>query len=270
MIKQTFFLSLFTIIFFACAKNTSKTVVPADAMLFDYDEKNQRAILLKGVINDTIPMNFFFDTGAGIEIYISDSIQCQLEADSCFLKIGNNIYYKKLSYLSHDNFLFEYFGQNTAMIGFQFFENKIMKISYKNKYVSELSDTFDLDNFKCIPLKTVDNLLHILVEIYIQETRIAENVILDTGCNGLVDLHKSAEYYSISTDGAQQATAFSMYGPYQKYFIPADSVKVGYAIISDHPVAFSARGNLLGNAFFEHFDVVLDLINFNLYLKPNE
>jgi len=267
----TLILILLTIVSLSCTKKTCNTSIPGNAVPFEYDEKQQRAILLKGLLNDSIPQNVFLDTGYPGELCVSDNFRGQFGSDTCSLRLGRNLYYcKYIEYLDHNNKFFEYFGANTIMIGQFFFTNRIIEISYKSKYIRELTDTTGLDSFKCIPIDSMAHFLKIPVEIYMQGKKIEADVRLDTGSNGLLDLRKSAEAYSISKDSAQYVVDFSFSGSHQKYFLHCDSIKVGYAITPTYPVGFSSKMNLLGNVFLENFDVVIDLKHCNLYLKPNE
>lgn len=61
-----------------------------------------------------------------------------------------------------------------------------------------------------------------------------------------------------------------------RFSLPTDTIKVGENFVtSGHYISFAAEkaqlmpfGGLIGTRFFENFDVILDLKNYYLYLKP--
>ena len=248
--------------------------IPANAIPFEYDEKQQRAILLKGNLNDTIPINLFFDTGmGGNRIFVSDSLKNCLGDDSCTVQIGNSLsLQQKLFYIDNDNFFIKYFGQNTAHIGWDFFDNKIIKISYQQKYIQILDSTEGLGGYTCLPF----NYLGIEIEVFVQEKHIKEFVCIDTGFNGFVLFNNNIiEKYAINMDNAQRIQTLDR--SLRQYRLNADSINAGCVLSGKQTVEFLAEMNpdryayseILGNAFLENFEIILDFKEFKMYIKPN-
>lgn len=61
-------------------------------------------------------------------------------------------------------------------------------------------------------------------------------------------------------------------GHVKGFSVTADTIKVGESFIIDQPLGFGEISNfkygLLGNRFLENLDVIFDLKNYGLYLKP--
>lgn len=269
--------------------NTQNQVdsIPADAVKFTYDiSKNsydveKRAIMFDGIINDTIPINVFFDTG-WLNVYnivIPDTLKNNIGKDSCTLRIKGRFGRKlQIAYRKKDSPWSKYFGQNTAAIGWDYFDDKIIEISYKHQYLRELKDTAGLEKngFKRVQIYNLRGWKGVPVIIYVQGKKIVEVLMLDTGYNGCIDLNYDiASKYHVNLDNIRHATSISTHTPFQKCFIESDSIIVGYSLAKKLPIGFLTSNKmempgsgLIGNQFFENFTVVFDFKNFNLYLRP--
>ena len=281
MNKYLFLLTLFIIIVSCKNKSEFKSEKSfcylSDDILFEYSRKN---ILINGTINDTIPIIIFFDTDDAIKngyIAISDSFRIILGDKKFPLKINNKTYTIDSSiYMNRNNNFLKSNGQNTIIIGWRFFEQKIIKISYKNKYIRELHNTDELKEYFCIPVKH-NALLEVQAEIFLQGKQISEKLIIDTGFFGKIEMGQNkADKYAINLNDSSVSIGKSYNYSYNRWEIEVDSIIIGNTIPNKSTVFFSehkglySRGGLLGNTFLENFEVVLDLINFNLYLKSNE
>lgn len=267
-------LIFFLLVFSSCGNKTDVLFsIPSDAIPFEYSEEKQKAILLNGTLNDSIPLKILFDTGDfGIGIRVSDSLKGMLDGNDNFLQIGVAKNPVNVSFLNKDNWFFRYLGANAACIGWDFFSNKIIEISYQHKYIRELKNPPQSTIYKRVK---IDNRMRIPIKILIQGNWITKNTLMDTGYNGLLDLSSDIiDDYSINMDSAQPVISFMPSGDLQKWFIPFDSISVcSYSISASHPLGIIQgkwKGGLLGNAFFDNFDVILDLKNYYLYLKPIE
>lgn len=167
-----------------------------------------RFIFMDGVVNDSISVNIFFDTGSiKYDIIISDSLRKVIGNDSILLKIGSfekNILAK--SYPT-DNPFFSTFGANTVCIGWSYFRDKTIEISYKDRKIRELSDsTYYSRGYTKIKIdKTKWNELLIPITVYIQDKEITEKVSIDTGSNGSVDFGSQIlSKYEINTTGEKK------------------------------------------------------------------
>ena len=272
------------ICFFSCigkVENKSNTIpidtIPENAISFEYDEKQQRAIMIKGTLNDTIPINLFFDTGfSGSRILVSDSLKDFLGSDSCTVQISESLsLQQRLYYRDSNHIFFKYFVPNTACIGWNFFENKIIKISYLQKYIQILDNTEGLDEYNCLPFYSTPY-FGVEVEVFVQDKYIKEIVLLDTGSNGFVAFNNDMlEKYGINVDNAQRVQTISH--SYREYRLNADSIKAGCVLSDKQTVEFLAESNnnpypysgILGNDFLENFEIILDFKEFKMYIKPN-
>ena len=287
-INHILFSFLFLFVLSSCGgkadkkKDTVQTnAIPENTIPFEYDEKQLRAIIIKGTLNDTLPINIFFDTGLNdSRIIVPDILKKSLEIDSYLVQMNSELSrVQKVFFLDSDNVFFQFFGQNTVCIGFDFFEDKIIRISYRQKYIQKLDNTEGLEGYMCLPFKIEDNCercLGVEIEAFVQGKHIKEVVLLDTGSNGFVTFNNNIiEKYSINVDDVQRVQTLNI--SRRKYSLHADSIKVGYAISNNQmTVEFSAENRekyphsgILGNAFLENFEVILDFKNYKMYLKPN-
>jgi len=277
-IKKCLILALLLLYLISCNSHKSEnflTQVQCGKTVFDYGTETQRAILLNGTINDSIKMRFFFDTGyLRDSIMVSDSLKDIIKENYASVSIGQFKSVQNIKYADNGDFFFKYFDSNTAFVGWHYFKNKIIKISYKEKFIEELHDISDLDNYYSIRIDTAYKSLTIPIEIHIQGKMIQENIIIDTGSNGFVNLSlNDAKKYSINLYNAKRMTGFSLNKKIETSFMAMDSLNAaGYSITDGKEIGFTKSQNkrLLGNQFFENFTIILDLKNFYLYLKPVE
>jgi hypothetical protein len=266
-------LILLALVLFSCENRASSAFsIPPDAIPFEYSEEKQKAILFNGMMNDTVPLKILFDTGNfnnGIEV--SDSLQGILMESDNWLQIGTAKRLININFHDKNNQFFQYYGANMACIGRNFFHNKIIEISYQHKYIRELEHIPQSTEYRCVKIDSAK--LTIPVEILIQGNWIKNNVLLDTGYNGLLDLNADIiGDYSINMDSAQSVTSINVLGKRQGWFVPFDSISVGGCSIPGFcPVEISNRAmGIIGNTFLDNFDIILDLKDYNLYLKPIE
>lgn len=180
-----------------------------------------------------------------------------------------------------------------AAFDWKFFENKIIEISYRYKYMKELPDTKSLDGYDKVKIKTeniadVDSLpyygknkavkdikciennrLGVPITIIVQGKKIEEYVFLDTGYNRALTFNPEIiPKYDIGPEGAAEVKDW-------KYVFYPDTIRIGKNPIpkSDLFVSFVKErpkyefSGLLGNKILENYTIVLDLKDYNMYLK---
>lgn len=273
------------IIFLSCKEQNSKATVsnqtdtiPIGAIPFEYDKENKRAILLEGFLNDSISVRVLFDTGllTTNQLIVSDSLKDQfISNDSIPLKIGEFNKLQSLYFEKKDNYFFNYFSSNTVCLGWNYFNGKIIEISYKQKYIRELYDEAEFKEFKRLKVNLYRRSLGVLIEVYLQGKKIQEEVLLDTGFNGAVDFNANIlSRYNINTDRAQSMRSQNAFSEVNKYFLQSDSVKLGKMVKNNYPIGFLTNdkgagffSGICGNLLLDDYTLILDLKNYYLYLK---
>lgn len=257
---------------------TSTDITYVNTLNFRYEHVKQKAILLDGLINDSILVNALFDTGlTQNKIYTTDSLKEFLSKDTVLLQIGSFTNMMQIDYVAKNHFFFQHFGSNTAFIGWSFFKDKIIRISYKNKQIQVIEDLSTLsDQYSKVKIDKSDwNGLFIPITVHIQGKKITEKIIIDTRNNRGIDFGKAIQTkYAINTKNALHVTGQNSQGDNNKYFLMPDSIKidrhtvpvnkyVGFWINRENP-------GLLGNEILDQFDIILDLKDFYLYIRPVE
>lgn len=279
-LKYTLLPFLLCLLFTFCAKKASpEKELSKNILYFEYDSI-KKGIILDGMLNDSIPMQFFYDTGftSNKGLIISDSLRNTLTDSLYKVKINDVEQLYKIHFASDSYFLFQHFSQNTAFLELGFFEDKIVKISYKQKYIQTLDSISEAEEYICLPLKREENCptcLGVETEVFLQGKHIREYLLLDTGFNGFASFNDNIiEKYSINTDSAQRIQSLNT--SHRKYQLLADSIKAGYPISDGQKVEFLAKGDherypysgLLGNAFLENFEIIFDFKDYKMYIKP--
>ncbi|MCL1934642.1 MAG: hypothetical protein FWF53_12615 [Candidatus Azobacteroides sp.] len=240
---------------------------------FEYDDKMLKLMIFKGILNDSISLNVMFDTGGSKYILMSDSLTGLLADTMVYLQIGTYKSTCPVYVIERNNPIFRHFD---AIIGWRFFEDKIIEISYQNKFIREL-DTIPVTNdFFPIKMEVMNNNPRIPIKIFVQGKCIEEEFSIDTGFNGDIMLSKYfLDKYKINLTGAFHGASITSGGLLPGGSILGDSIVLGKFTLSDTHIGFSTtsvgvRNRLIGNKVLEHFTLILDLKNFYLYLKPNE
>jgi len=274
-----FFLLCVTCFILSCKQQQSadiKTVLfdcDEKTVPFDYDEKMLKLMIFKGTLNDSISLNVMFDTGGNSNhILLSDSLAGLLADTMVNLQIGVYKSSVPIFAIDRNNHAFRYFD---AIIGWQFFKDKIIEISYQHKYIRELDTIPVSTDFFPIKMEAI-NKVRIPIKIFVQGKCIEEDFSIDTGFNGDIMLGKYfLDKNKIDLTGAYIGASQTIAGPLSGGSIPGDSIELGKFVLPETRIGFSTtnvgmHNRLVGNKVFEHFTVILDLKNFYLYLKPNE
>ena len=283
MRKQTVLILSIALIILSCGRKSNKTFVsigsnriPEDTVPFEYKHK---LIVFNGIYEDSIHLNFIFDTG-WVGLSISDSLKSHNGKENRQqsikkVKIGNLEYtWNDMYYLASNHRLFTGFDKTHGAFDWKIFENKIIKISYYNKYISILDNINDLHDYDSIKInKENDIRLGIPITVDVQGKKIKEYVLLDTGFNGMIDFNDDiTEKYDIRNKTGREGK----WG----YPVKADTIRLGiyYLLGENRTVGFMKKNGgrrapfagIIGNRILENFDVILDLKNYYLYLKPIE
>jgi len=121
-----FLIPLFT--FFVMCQNSNKkeetlSVVPSDTIPMQYSLQydDLRLPILAGIVNDSLHLKVFFDTGAAANRFsILDSFKNLFESDSAFVQIGKFKKQMRINYYRSDirNFTdVKALGKNSIIVG---------------------------------------------------------------------------------------------------------------------------------------------------------
>ena len=272
-------------LFFVLCQNGNKKaetaqVFPSDTipMQFSHQFPTYCLPILDGIVNDSLHFKVFFDTGSwGSSFSISDSFKNLFNSDSAFVQIGRFKKQMDIFYYRSNERIFDIVGKNTILVGWHFFENKIIGFDFKNQHIflyEGLPDVTAYSKTKIILSRdsVYNSALLIPTQVVIQGKALQDTFNIDTGCNSYMVLSakhikelgidKTNAYYGKSTVSGGLRPGFSL---------PADTIKIGdlYVANQNMPISFSNYNGkgLLGTRTMENFIVVLDLINYNLYLK---
>lgn len=254
---------------------------------FSY-EKN---IYLKARLNDTIHGNIMFDTGAyGLFL---DSMFCRQKqltpshtGDADLLLYVQDFDYRIPSFYTIQ--AKPSFGkQCDGIIGWDLFKDYAVKIDYQKKQL-QVSDPADMEtkDYVKFPLRLHDNQFFVNMEVAINdELVIRGDYLLDIGFGGSVYFTgESVRNYRLDSLCGKKVEFGLDWGLLEKrhslgFVSRGKKIRIGEFELQEPTLECSldqtgvlARGEyigLLGNRALEHFDVIIDLANKALYLKPN-
>lgn len=179
-------------------------------------------------------------------------------------------------YLDRKHPILVFLGADLGIIPWQFFDKKIIEISFSKQYIRGLSSTKNLSGYDSVKIRIQNGFLGIPVTVSVQGKKIREFVVIDTGCNGDISFSNSiVSKYAIKSDSAFFGKAHLVDGILKSFSYKSDTIQVGkYFLTQKDRVAFSLDkqrpypfSGLLGTGILEKFDMVLDLKNYCLYLK---
>lgn len=265
--------------------------IPEGAVPFEYDFKYKKCILIPGTLNDSIPFKYWLDTGMR-DMVFSDSLASNFERKE-FTKQHSKVQKTmkvriggwKLAYgdsvdayyLDKNNPIFGFLGGGVGILPWKFFDKKILEISFSKQYIRELYNTKELQGYDSVKIKVENRFLGIPVVVSVQGKKIKEFVIIDTGSNGGISFSNSmVSKYGIKSDSAYFGQSLNTVGLRKKFSFKSDTFQTGKIFLTKkYNVSFCLDkqrpyplSGLLGTQILEHFDIVLDLKNYCLYLKP--
>jgi len=260
--------------------SNANNYIVKDSIPIEYDP-NKRGIILNTIINDSIYTKVFFDTGA-YGLIVADSLGIYNELDTIpnYIQIGNNkkVYYNfpkgLLDHISHKNPIFSWMGIG-GVIGWDFFEDQIIEISYKHKFIKIINTTNIPAGYQKLAMKEEQKKWGIKGTFVLQNKQIDEYVMIDTGNTSTLTFNTYIkDKYDINLDNAESGmTSTISKNAEKRWIIPTDTIQVGNNFIIDNKVAFrsverrSPFAGLLGNLFLENYRIILDFKNNICYMK---
>ena len=271
--------------FVMCQSNSKKEetvlVLPSDTIPMQYSNERPRYCLpiLNGIVNDSLNFDVFFDTGsAGNHFCIPESFKNLFDSDSAYVQIGKLKKQMGIKYWgSNQSGIIGILGNNTIMVGWQFFENKIIEFDFQNQHIlvyNELPKITEYSKTKITKTTLPYSKLQISAQVFIQGKAIkSDSLVIDTGLNEYVVLSsKHIEEQRIDTTKAFYNITTVSGGRRHFFSIPADTIKIGDLFTANQnlQIAFhdyTGDVGLLGTRTLENFSMILDLIIYDLYLK---
>ena len=175
-----------------------------------------------------------------------------------------------------------------GMLGWQPFSDKILEINYFHEYIRLHNDinVIDTSDYVKISMKKERNRFYVPATIQINEAvSIQDYVTLDIGANASILITSvTANKYNFSDIIVDKVYRYNKYGGISGqtslYSFRVPSIKIGDFKLDSITVAYSEDSSgaassqnyytgLLGNKILERFDVIIDFMNNDLYLKPN-
>ena len=255
-------------------------ILPSDEIRMQYSQDNFYMPILYAVINDSMQFKVFFDTGVPSKyILASDSLKAVLIGDSVSVRIGKTCQQMGIDFMrSTGTSIFDIIGKNTLIVGWEFFENKILELSFENQYIRTYDSLPDISAYSKTAI-TISPSSHLIVpiQVVLQGKMMEDSVSIDTGNNRYASFATDLiEKYNIDTGNAYHGRAMTNVGPYSGFSLTVDTIKIGELFVTGEELRVGFRPKtrnrpapgLLGVKTLENFSVILDLINFDLYLKP--
>jgi len=279
--------------------------IPKDAVPIVY----QSHIYIPSEV-DSILGNFVFDTGAdGLYIdstfYTSNSFREFKYIYGMLPGTGSGSPQKVIVITDTLSFKFENYSNNLTFIpvlslkpiigdfadgifGKQDFANKILEINYFHKFIRLLNDlsTIDTSDYVKISMKKERNRLFVPATVQINDSvTIQDYLLLDIGSGSSIEITSTtADKYKLSSIINNKIPYYTKYGGVSghssSYDFRASSIKIGNYKLNNVTMSYSEDKNgalshddyagLLGNEILERFDVIIDFMNEDLYLKPNQ
>ncbi len=254
--------------------------LPQGAIRFT-DFKNN--VILDGVLNDSIPIKALLDIGAwGIAVpsQVNDD-----NRESATFEIDGLKKRMHTTSMSENSQFLNWYGGHCVLLGWDFFDRRILEISYKDKYIRLLKQA-ELDSIKTgydsIPFQNRGRRLVVDGKVDVGGKIIEGNFWLDTGLNGLLFLTDNIiTQYGLTPDKTKTGRAKNMGSSLTEInMLKADLICIGRSCLADRDVLFTRSEwfvfkendiyiGLLGNQFFKNFSVIFDFRKNVLYLKAD-
>jgi hypothetical protein len=258
---------------------------------------NDNRIYIKGTINESDTLDLVFDLGANSTVINKTRMELktvQIKFDTLVLNNGGNgvsqeekSLYNKVSVGGQDYKGVDILGISypedailDALIGWNFFENKIVQINFESQEL-RIHNRLPIlsEGYSKCKLKFINSLPYIETILFKGKKKVKIWVMLDTGYNSTLKVYYNTvvsnkleneymiigESTSYGTDGTIAKSDLVLLpkidiGGFEIYNMPADLVKT--KVESDIPALFG--GNLL-----KRFHIILDFEKKLAYLKPN-
>lgn len=273
----------------------SNNTLAQEIIPFDLGDDNR--IYIKGFINQSDTLNLVFDLGANITVINKTKMESKnvnIKFDTLVLNEGGNgaseeskslnnvVTIARKNYSGKDVLGISYPKSEKldGLIGWDFFEDKIVEIDFESKELLILDKLPDYYvRYSKNKLKFIRDLPYIKAIVYKGKKKVKIWSMIDTGYNSTLKVYYTTvienkllneyqilgESTSTSSDGVVAKSDNVLLprieiGGYEIYNVPVDLVKT--KVNSNIPGLFG--GNLL-----KRFHIILDFKNKDVYVKPN-
>lgn len=283
-----------------------KPQLPADAVEMKYDNHLYFNVMLR----DSIPARMIFDTGANNLLLDStfyattfgknnnlrkamlggagDGYELTtLDASSWSYSIGEGLQTERMAIVMN---LRKILGDGVdGLFGMPFMRGKRVEFNYVGGYMRFLAEDEVIgDNFAAIQCKRLDNIERIIIPLSVTFSdgyTINGNFLMDTGMPDELSLG-SATANRLKAEGHLADTRRMRYevggvgGSRTDNYLNTKQITIGGKSINDIRITYSENeqgaladsryDGLVGNALFARFDVIIDFVNWVVYLCPNK
>ncbi|GHV40060.1 hypothetical protein FACS1894179_05980 [Bacteroidia bacterium] len=252
---------------------------------YDYD---WQAISFDICINNQDTLFAIFDTGAdGVAIPKNLEKKYLKYKDSLSITVNgySKVFTDRVKFVSwnigrrHPN---DDLSAPRVLIGWSFFEGKIIELSFNQQYIRILDNTDHLQRCEGIPIIKKDNDrrddIYIPVTISVQGKKVNLLSLIDTGFNSTFLSYKGVFPNLDYTKSEKAYGVFSGWKKFTGYFLLADTIKIGENYVCNKNIGITDNieivtnggvvESLIGCSFLENFTLVFDFKNYILYLKP--
>ncbi|MDR2145460.1 MAG: hypothetical protein LBE91_03245 [Tannerella sp.] len=283
-------ISLLVLFLFACCtlKSQKETatiqILPSDEIPMQYDKGNHYMPTLDATVNDSLHLKVFFDTGQSsrwpgasdsLWFIASDSLR-EILGDSASVQIGKYSTEMRIDFVRKPVSIFNLTGKNTIVVGWEFFDHKIIDFSFDKQRLRVYESLPDVTGYSKIKITLSSTMLCIPLKVILQGKTMEDTVYFDTGNNSYASFSTELiEKYGIDTENAYRGQAMTNVSYYSGYSLSVDTIKIGDLCVANPELRVAVRPKtnaraapgLLGVKTMENFSVILDLINYDLYLK---
>lgn len=269
--------------------NRARKLIPTDAVPYFSFKSN---VILEGLIDDSIPTKALLDIGAwGIAIPEKFRTNHSTPGDTAKqekvrFKVGDWERDMVATYMKDDSQFLRWYGEECVLLGWDFFDNRIIEISYKDHYIREMKRR-ELDSlsaeYDCIKFIDWGKRLIVPASVHIDNKLIEGNFWIDTGLNGtLFFTNNIPADYNLDLSNTKSGRAKNLDTNHTPVnILKTDTIRIGNSIVTDRDIIFSNSEwfvfkkndiyiGLIGNQFFRYFSVIFDFKRNNLYLKAVE
>ena len=265
-------------------------------------------IYLKGNIENA-DGNFLFDTGA-LSLYFDSTFYANKNFDyknTIVAYIGGAGSSRQKAALIRDtvNFKFGEYSYTTpdvailqlkpilgdyadGILGVDYFKQSVMEINYTDQYIKlhKKVNPEDIADYKKIKMTKRDKKLFIPASVQINDKlTIKGEVLFDIGSGRSISITRAtAKKYNLDKQISQKVPYFTKYGGIggesSSYNFRTNSVQIEDYILDEVVMDYSDDKSgalssdkywgILGNDILNRFDLIIDFVNNDLYLKPNQ
>jgi hypothetical protein len=250
-----------------------------------YNFKNN--VVLEGIINDSIPIKALLDIGTwGIAIPERFGIEKETTGtalkDEIRFKVGNWERKQVATVMTDNSQFLRWYGEECVLLGWDFFDDKILEISYKNHYIKTLerAELDSLNGYDCIGFSNRGKRLIVPASVKTQGKLIKGDFWIDTGLNGtLFFTYNIPTDYELDLNKTNVGRAKNLDTNQTKIIVlKTDTIQIGNSFLIDRDIivsdsewfVFKKNGlyiGLIGNQFFSNFSVIFDFQQNKLYIK---